>query len=210
MGCSVAPSDLPSGIQFVYYFIFTVVIYNSGLYSCWNTLWWGLINRKYGVPSHHTVFAFFTCVAVFEAWGAWRIWFCDGWVIHMLPIIFYFAMIVCTSMFFVVFMLAPSIEYSALVAVGGIVMSILYTIFAYSPDVYAFVTGLVNIGICIGQLLLTLRIFHDEGSTHESYNDYATIKAQQMQQVNVTQDQETPETQTSVQSKVGFKISTFH
>ena len=105
-------------------------------------------------------------------------------------------------------MLAPSIEYSALVAVGGIVMSILYTIFAYSPDVYAFVTGLVNIGICVGQLLLTLRIFHDEGTTHESYNDYGTIKAQQMQQASVTQDQETPETQVGVQSKVGFKITT--
>lgn len=176
MSCHHGVNSLDDGFQLIGWEIFTLVTLTWGLHMCWNPKWWAVLRGNTGyVPSEIATQAAVSVFALAAGWGAWRLWFCNNWDIKIVPLLLYVVMIFMVSAFFAALSLSPTAWAPLAVALVATGIAGAYTGFAFVTDIWAGVTGIVGLLVCLYAFFLSVYLLvHQTSHDKDAYAYYAS------------------------------------
>lgn len=195
MGCPTSITDSTDVLNILFWGAFTISVHIIGTYMAWNKKWYTYLHAKTIAPPEKVFTTALFALVLANAYGAWRVWYCNNWDtssgVAVLSV--YFFMHIVHSLFIPSVMLSFSAVVSIVVAIIASLLSIAYTVLAFTTahDTWVGLIGVANVIVNLAFLIFAIQI----QISSDMYVTYKTEKDKirpRYQKVRVSPDAETP------------------
>ena len=162
MGCPTSITDSGDVLEIGFWVCFTLCIHLVGTYFCWNKRWYAYLHGKTLAPAEKVYTTATMALALANAYGAWRVWFCNDWDTKtgLAVLSVYFFMILAQSLFVPSVMLTKSPAFAIVVGIVASGLSIAFTVLAYiqAHDNWVGLIGVADIIMSLAFLIFAIEI----------------------------------------------------
>lgn len=173
MTCPIAISDSTHVLNISFWMCFTLCIHLVGLNFFWNKRWYAYLRYKTFMPAEKIVTTALVCLAVSNAYAAWRIWFCNNWdtTDGVIILTFYFFMIITEALFFPAIMLSQSAILAIVISLISLCISITFAVLSevLVSDFWACVVGIADSFVCAILLLFAINVQYQAPALYTEY-----------------------------------------
>lgn len=178
MTCPISINNSTHVLNIAFWMCFTLCIHCLGTYFFWNKKWYVYLRAKTFMPAEKVTVTALVCLAVANAYAAWRIWFCNNWDSTDGAIIlsFYFFMIITEALFFPAIMISQSAVLAIVISFIGLCISVTFAVLAMVlvDDFWACIVGIADSFACAVLLLFAINVQYQ---TSTLYSEYESKKA---------------------------------
>lgn len=201
MGCPTSITDSTDVLNIAFWGAFTICVHIIGVYMVWNKKWYTYLHAKTIAPPEKVLTTALFALALANAYGAWRVWYCNNWDTSTGATVLavYFFMHIFHTLFVPSVMLSLSAVLSIVLALIASGLSIAYTVLAFivAHDTWVGLIGVANIIINLAMLIFAIQaqISPDIYSSYKSEKEKIRPRYQKKAL--------TPESEVAKQSAIG-------
>lgn len=162
MGCPTSITDSGDVLEIGFWVCFTLCVHLVGTYFCWNKRWYAYLHGKTLAPAEKVYNTATMALALANAYGAWRVWFCNDWDTKtgLAVLSVYFFMILAQALFVPSVMLTKSPAFAIVVGIVASGLSIAFTVLAYiqAHDNWVGLIGVADIIMSLAFLIFAIEL----------------------------------------------------